>query len=316
MKDRNEIESAFGVLGLDKTATLQDVKEAHRFLVQTFHEDKYPAGSSMREKAKEKMIALNNAYELLREFFEEFPGGFVDYDAAEEEQKSDWQNWREEQDETEGNDIREFQKQEKLRREKIIHDEEKVKRQTMFNFILIGAWLLVPVMFPAHDFAGSEHRFTRMEDVNYYAEKLNYARATGTATEVDVLDLKKAKERWNAAADQNNQSLVTLYVYLAGLLYVTFAPRSRRCIGIWLETGEFSNQWGRDSSSKGSDAKTGDTADGEVKSSSAEPNVASAGADVEAEAKKREAEESVARDIADSGAESMSSDGSAGKRAA
>ena len=55
------IERYFTVLGLEAGASLADVKEAYRFLVQTFHEDKYPADSPYKARAHEKMVELNDA---------------------------------------------------------------------------------------------------------------------------------------------------------------------------------------------------------------------------------------------------------------
>src|SRR5882724_5266160 len=73
--DTKPIESCFGTLGLEPGATFAEVKEAYRFLVQTFHEDKYPAHSPYKEKAHLKMVELNDAYEKLKKFFQDNPSG-------------------------------------------------------------------------------------------------------------------------------------------------------------------------------------------------------------------------------------------------
>src|ERR1700734_914963 len=101
--EQKSIEQHFRNLGLEPGASLAEVKEAYRFLVQTFHEDKYPADHPYRDRARNKMVKLNDSYDQLKTFFHENPtgeppGGWSSKDAAQDEYRSDgdtmdWKSW-------------------------------------------------------------------------------------------------------------------------------------------------------------------------------------------------------------------------------
>jgi hypothetical protein len=57
-------------LGLQPQASEQEVKEARNFVTQAFHPDKYPLGSKDQERANQKQIEINEAYQKINEHFE------------------------------------------------------------------------------------------------------------------------------------------------------------------------------------------------------------------------------------------------------
>ncbi|RTL42428.1 MAG: J domain-containing protein [Candidatus Melainabacteria bacterium] len=264
MAEKKSIEKCFQILGLELSASLDDVKSAHRFLVQTFHEDKYPADSPMRAKAKEKMIELNDAYERLKNFFEENPEGYKRKSAgrdglngvgdrhrdrygdeeagADGGEEMDWQAWQSQQETRAAGAIEEWQAEEQERRAAVKLDEERTQRKHCVNFGMIGAWLVLGLMWIGHYGTGVEHRYTDMSRVEYFKDALAYKIQMGTATTGDVERLNQSKDRWNVDAEKNNGSMVVLVTMLLGMSYVSLFPKPKRLIANWIETGSLSEQ--------------------------------------------------------------------------
>jgi DnaJ-like protein len=59
--------NAYGLLEVPYTATTGEIRRAFRQLASLHHPDKFPEGSSDRDRATERMIQLNAAYELIRD---------------------------------------------------------------------------------------------------------------------------------------------------------------------------------------------------------------------------------------------------------
>src|SRR5271168_4040198 len=136
----------FQVLGLKSDATLAETKEAFRFLVQSFHEDKYPADHPYRDVAREKMVGLNEAYEELKKFFQEHPEGlgacaspnFDDAmagagESAGDDDAMDWQDWQRDQEQSWSNEAAEWLEKSMARHERLKEQERKKRRQALAN---------------------------------------------------------------------------------------------------------------------------------------------------------------------------------------
>ncbi len=248
MEEIKTTAKCFRVLDLPITASLAEVKEAHRFLVQTFHEDKYPVDSPMRVKAMEKMIEINDAYHKLKIFFEENPDGYKvgattsgAGAVADDDDEMDWQTWQTRQESRADDAVKEWQEEEQIRRIKIKLEEERTQRKSLVNFGMIGAWLVVGVMWMGHGCTGVEHRYTDGSKIDYFRDALNYKISMGTATSSDYERLLGAKNQWNNDAEKNNGSMLLLYLMAAGLGYVSVFPKPRRCIANWIETASFAD---------------------------------------------------------------------------
>jgi hypothetical protein len=244
MEEIKSIEKCFQVLDLKVTASFAEVKEAHRFLVQAFHEDKYPVDSPLRVKAMEKMIEINDAYHKLKNFFAENPDGWkVVADGSEGggdgDDEMDWQSWQRKQENKADDAVKEWQEEEQIRRIKIKLEEERTQRKTLVNFGMLGAWLVVGVMWMGHGCTGAEHQYSDGSRLGYFRDALNYKESMGTATSADYEHLQAAKNEWNGDAEKNNGSMIVLYSMLAGLGYLSVFPKPRRCLANWIENATF-----------------------------------------------------------------------------
>jgi hypothetical protein len=246
MEEPKSIEKCFLVLDLKVTASFAEVKEAHRFLVQAFHEDKYPVDSPLRVKAMEKMIEINDAYHKLKNFFAENPDGWkVGFDGSETaedaDEEMDWQSWQRKQESRADDAVKEWQEEEKVRRVKIKLEEERTQRKSLVNFGMLGAWLVLGVMWMNHGCTGVEHQYSDGSSVNYFGEARNYQASMGTASSADYERLQAAKNKWNRDAEKNNGSIIVLYVMLGGLGYLSVFPKPRRCLANWIENATFAD---------------------------------------------------------------------------
>jgi curved DNA-binding protein CbpA len=69
------VNDPYEVLGLPRSATVDEVKKRYRELAVKYHPDKY-AGNELSDLAQEKMKAINEAYDtILRERDGRGPGG-------------------------------------------------------------------------------------------------------------------------------------------------------------------------------------------------------------------------------------------------
>src|SRR5262245_34692195 len=64
MSDRYE--HALRVLGLERGATKQAIKDAYRDLIKVWHPDRFGSDARLREKAQDKLKEVNAAFEQLR----------------------------------------------------------------------------------------------------------------------------------------------------------------------------------------------------------------------------------------------------------
>ena len=65
----DKIATALKELGLEREATWEDIRAAHRYLVLKHHPDRVK-GAAAKDKATEKLKKVNAAYELLRQRYE------------------------------------------------------------------------------------------------------------------------------------------------------------------------------------------------------------------------------------------------------
>ena len=250
MPNQKPIEYHFRALGLEPGATLDEVKEAYKFLVQTFHEDKYPAGH-MRDKAKEKMITINEAYDQLKTFFRDNPSGApADGWTAEQSASStqetagsadgmDWQAWQNKQTNSANDEVKQWQEQEKVRRETVKTDEAKGQRRAIANWGRVALWAALVVMWSGHGCSGQMHEYTDDQNMKLAWETLQYNQRMGTASQADVDRINSMRQRYSGDAGGYNGSMIFLYVYLAGMVYLTFAGKPNKVVTTWIETGEF-----------------------------------------------------------------------------
>ena len=94
-------------------------------------------------------------------------------------------------------------------------------------------------MWVGHGCSGTAHKIGDGTSVDYMASALRYKQKMGTATQHDVDRLNAEKQKWNDDADENNRSMVFLYLYLGGMIYLTIAQRPKNYILDWIETGKF-----------------------------------------------------------------------------
>jgi curved DNA-binding protein CbpA len=73
---KSHLPDYYGVLGIPKTASPSDIKKAYRTLAARYHPDKHK-GNELEDLAREKLAALNEAYETLSD-----PARRAAYDAA------------------------------------------------------------------------------------------------------------------------------------------------------------------------------------------------------------------------------------------
>jgi len=66
----DDIERYFKILGLNMGATAKEVKEAYTDLVKVWHPDRFGHNPKLSAKAQEKMKEINEAYRIIKDFFE------------------------------------------------------------------------------------------------------------------------------------------------------------------------------------------------------------------------------------------------------
>jgi hypothetical protein len=242
------IEQYFRVLGLEPGATLADVKKAHRFLVQTFHEDKYPDDSPHKEKAREKMIAINEAYAELKTFFIANPDGVPaggwgqgtsDQFSNNSSDEMDWQNWQSRQNSSAGDEIKQWQVNETARREALKVDESKNQRRLIGVWGRVAVWLSLYMMWSGHGCSGSINQAGDDWNLQYAKQTMEYKLQRNEATEADLQRLRHMKEQYNKDANAFNMSFIFLYGFGAVLLYLTFATKPKNALANWVDTGSF-----------------------------------------------------------------------------
>ena len=68
-QDRQRILAALTVLGLGRDATHEQVRIAHRDLVQVWHPDRFLHNTRLQKTAQNKLVEINEAYEILELWF-------------------------------------------------------------------------------------------------------------------------------------------------------------------------------------------------------------------------------------------------------
>ena len=66
----DDIERYFKILGLNMWATAKEVKEAYMDLVKVWHPDRFANDPKLSSKAQEKLKEINEAYRIIKDFFE------------------------------------------------------------------------------------------------------------------------------------------------------------------------------------------------------------------------------------------------------
>ncbi len=62
----SDLGNCYEILGLDRGASSEEVKQAWRDMVQVWHPDRFTQNPRLRQKAQEKLKEVNEAYEALR----------------------------------------------------------------------------------------------------------------------------------------------------------------------------------------------------------------------------------------------------------
>jgi hypothetical protein len=258
------IEQCFRVLGLEPGATLAEVKEAYRFLAQTFHADKYPADSPYRQKAHNKMVELNDAYEQLKKFFQENPSGQPQggwrSDPPKQDQyrpgkggSMDWQAWQKDQEESWQSELKEWYEADIQRRKQCLDDEEKKRRQTIVKTTKIGLVIAFIYLCIGHT---ADHGLRNTSDQLNDAlvrEKLEYDLATrGTANGAytespnqimneDLPRIYAQNNRDQKESDANGASTLLLFGVGGAIAWMLFSRKGIATVGNYIDTGSFAN---------------------------------------------------------------------------
>ncbi|MGH2506563.1 MAG: J domain-containing protein [Ktedonobacteraceae bacterium] len=258
------IEQHFRVLGLEPGATLAEVKEAYRFLVQTFHEDKYPPHSTYQEKAHQKMVEINDAYEKLKKFFADNPsgqpaGGWRTDPGKQAEYRTgrdgemDWQAWQKDQEESWQSEMKEWYEADIQRRKQCIDDEEKKRRQTIVKATKIG--LVVAFIYLCIGHTADHSLRTNSNYLNdaLVREKLQYDLAThGTANgayaqspdQIASQDLPLVyaqNSRDQRESDANGLSTLLLFGVGGAIGWMLFSRKGTAAVGDYIDSGSFAH---------------------------------------------------------------------------
>ncbi len=125
-----DIEDCFRILELKSGATIDEVKAARNELLQIWHPDKFAANAKLSERAQEKTLKLNEAFNILVEDFkvkEQTPGS--------ESQKNS-------RDDDYFKELEHFSKKQEARlkyQDRRKNQINRAKRQ--LNFAILGAFL-------------------------------------------------------------------------------------------------------------------------------------------------------------------------------
>jgi hypothetical protein len=244
--DKQAIARHFRILGLEPGATLADVKEAYRFLVQTFHEDKYPADHPFRDKAKNKMVELNESYSQLKTFFQEHPtgeppGGWAGAQGQDDhrgdDDAMDWKSWQYDQEQSWDSELREWHQSEQRRREAQKSEHEKARRKTIVKSIKVGLLAATFYLFAGHAAGHATHQAASTFNRETIEAKRRYELETnGTANGPYCLSRKEILERNNPLIKQqldedreeNIHNAMSLVMLLGWAWMVAWIFRSRR----------------------------------------------------------------------------------------
>ena len=254
--EQKTIEKHFHILGLEPGASLSEVKEAYRFLVQTFHEDKYPADHPYRERAKNKMIELNDSYGQLKKFFEENPSGAPaggwHQDTAQDEYRGtddamDWKSWQHDQEQSWDSELHEWLASEQRRRQTQKDEEEKGRRKTIVKTTKCMAIAAFFYLLAGHSASHGAHQLNSAFNTQYLEAKRQYDLETnGTASSAfamsrsDILaqdnpliQRQQLEDRQEAA--RNGTSLLMLFALGGALIWVFRSRKAADLIDAFIE---------------------------------------------------------------------------------
>lgn len=160
--NKEQIEIALRVFGAEFDTPFEDIKKEYKNLAQVFHPDRYEAGSARQEWASEKLIAIINSYEILKEFYATYPDGppqawheSKQASNASHDQKEasngadeycDWQQWQEGQNRTNNDSsTREAQwhAEQELKQADLFAQHKKMNRDKFFFYGKIAAVVFI-----------------------------------------------------------------------------------------------------------------------------------------------------------------------------
>jgi len=156
--DFEEIAQAYQVFGLAPGAPFDDIKKEYRNLALVFHPDKYEAGSTRQKWAQDKLIQINNAYDLLKEFYAKYPDGIKpngwdskntqeaqvgdEPASSTEEETVDWKEW-ESQGSSDDFSLEEWEKRQELRQKKLKQEHAENSKAKFILYAKVAAVIFV-----------------------------------------------------------------------------------------------------------------------------------------------------------------------------
>lgn len=263
MKNTNEkqfnfenIEQAFQVLGAAQAMPFDQIKKEYRNLAQVFHPDKYEAGSSRQEWAKEKLIHINNAYELLKDFYAEHPDGVIpagwkeaqnnnagqkqtqDGSAAsvDPDEAVDWQDW---QGSTFADDmtLEEWEKRQQLRQEQFKTERNQNVKASFIRYSKVAAVLFVVMLWTgrvtSHDLEKTsiETNWSALKDRQAYDRDHGGMNIDGTAWSDWELEKRFVDQDTQLIAESDKHSELTQLTGWCTVLF-TLAVLVFVCLGV------------------------------------------------------------------------------------
>ena len=63
----DNLEQCYQVLGVSSDASVNEIKQAYKDLVQVWHPDRHAHNPRLQRKAEAKLKAINSAYEIIME---------------------------------------------------------------------------------------------------------------------------------------------------------------------------------------------------------------------------------------------------------
>lgn len=258
--NREEIEVALRLFGAELDTAFDEIKRKYKNLAQVFHPDKYEAGSARQKWAADKLVALNGAYSLLKEFYAQYPDGPPQSwfeakqssndpagpgETADGDGYFEWEHWQEKQDRTSSNENSEsqWQKEQELRRSELRAAERKTNREKYFFYGKLGAiafiafiWLgRIGAMEATKIMAANEHQAiieqqkyeqarqgTNIDDFIWSANDLS-ARHQEQFDQLKEKNQKRSVDIWTSGLTTTAATLLVLWVCLQSALKKVFS---------------------------------------------------------------------------------------------
>lgn len=235
------------LLGLEPGATLEQVKEAFKHSLHAFHPDKYEAGSSSQKWAADRLILVKDAYEKLQAFFKENPAGEPPggWPGAEQKTKSsqgagdsmDWQAWETDQQGTFADELKAYEARQKdLEAEKSI-GYAKQQRKTLLGYAKTCSLAILFIFFMGRGCSGAGKQIGR--EAEDYAWQGKYPSAEMQATPEAQREKEAIMRRWESEDISRKCGEILFFAMVGGWCWVVFAPRPKRVLNDWADTGIF-----------------------------------------------------------------------------